>query len=54
MASLVGLALFFNADSGRHGGQRHIKGGRQIVRRALYMACVAARRPNPDIRAFCD
>lgn len=53
IASLVGLAPF-NADSGRQSGQRHIKGGRQIVRRALYMACVAAQRANPDIKAFCD
>lgn len=53
IASLVGLAPF-NADSGKQAGQRHIKGGRQIVRRALYMACVAAQRANPDIKAFCD
>jgi transposase len=24
------------------------------VRRALYMACVAAQRANPYIKAFCD
>ena len=53
IASLVGLAPF-NVDSGRYQGQRHIKGGRHIVRRALYMACVAAQRANPDIKAFCD
>lgn len=53
IASLVGLAPF-NADSGTHTGQRHIRGGRHIVRRALYMACVAAQRANPDIKAFCD
>ena len=53
IASLVGLAPF-NADSGKQTGQRHIKGGRHIVRRALYMACVAAQRANPDIKAFCD
>jgi len=53
IASLVGLAPF-NVDSGKYQGQRHIKGGRHIVRRALYMACVAAQRANPQIRAFCD
>lgn len=53
IASLVGLAPF-NVDSGKQTGQRHIKGGRHIVRRALYMACVAAQRANPDIKAFCD
>jgi transposase len=53
IASLAGLAPF-NADSGKQQGQRHIKGGRHIVRRALYMACVAAQRANPEIKAFCD
>jgi transposase len=53
IASLVGLAPF-NVDSGKQKGQRHIMGGRCTVRRALYMACVAAQRANPDIRAFCD
>jgi transposase len=53
IASLVGLAPF-NADSGKQKGQRHIMGGRSTVRRALYMACVAAQRANPDIKAFCD
>lgn len=53
ITSLVGLAPF-NVDSGKQTGQRHIKGGRHIVRRALYMACVAAQRANPDIKNFCD
>jgi transposase len=54
LASLVGLAPF-NADSGKHTGQRHIKGGRATVRRALYMACVAAQRAKQaDIKTFCD
>ncbi|MCP3728068.1 transposase [Paraburkholderia sp. CNPSo 3272] len=50
---MVGLAPF-NADSGGYQGQRHIRGGRHIVRRALYMACVAAQKANPRINAFCD
>jgi transposase len=54
ITSLVGLAPF-NADSGKHTGQRHIKGGRATVRRALYMACVAAQRAKQaDIKTFCD
>jgi transposase len=53
IASLVGLAPF-NSDSGTHRGERHTKGGRHFVRRALYMACVAAQRANPYLKAFCD
>jgi transposase len=53
IASLAGLAPF-NVDSGKHKGQRHIAGGRSAVRRALYMACVAAQRVNLQIKAFCD
>jgi transposase len=52
ITSLVGLAPF-NVDSGKQKGQRHIKGGRAVVRRALYMAVVAAQRANADIKAFC-
>jgi transposase len=53
IASLVGLAPF-NVDSGQQQGQRHVRGGRHIVRRALYMACVAAQKANPQLKAFCD
>jgi transposase len=53
IAALAGVAPFSD-DSGKHQGQRHIAGGRAPVRRALYMACVAAQRVNPDIKAFCD
>jgi transposase len=45
IAALAGLAPF-NADSGRMRGQRHIRGGRARVRRALYMAAVTAIRTN--------
>ncbi|SCY70651.1 transposase, partial [Rhizobium sp. NFACC06-2] len=34
----------FNADSGIHRGQRHIRGGRKRVRDALYMAALVAYR----------
>jgi transposase len=37
IAALAGLAPF-DADSGQHRGQRHIAGGRPLVRRALYQA----------------
>jgi transposase len=48
-ASLAGLAPF-NDDSGRHRGQRHIRGGRTGVRNALYMAALSAKKFNPYIR----
>jgi len=50
-ASLAGLAPF-NCDTGQHRGQRRIRGGRGNVRRALYMACLSAKRHNPYIRDF--
>jgi transposase len=51
IAALVGVAPF-NDDSGRHRGQRRIKGGRASVRQVLYMAAVVAARFNPVIRTF--
>ncbi|WP_197732931.1 IS110 family transposase [Paraburkholderia pallida] len=53
IAALTGVAPF-NSDSGKHIGKRRIRGGRAVVRRALYMACVPALRFNPTIRAFYD
>ncbi len=53
IAALAGVAPF-NSDSANHIGRRRIHGGRAIVRRALYMACVPALRFNPVIRAFYD
>ncbi|WGS51196.1 IS110 family transposase [Paraburkholderia sp. D15] len=53
IAALTGVAPF-NSDSGKHIGRRRIQGGRAVVRRALYMACVPALRFNPTIRAFYD
>lgn len=41
IACLVGLAPF-DDDSGKHAGQRHIAGGRDRVRRALYRAALPA------------
>jgi transposase len=51
-AALVGIAPY-DDDSGKHRGQRHIKGGRRWVRNALYMPCVgAATLNNPVFKAF--
>jgi transposase len=50
IAALAGLAPF-NNDSGAFRGQRHIKGGRGRVRRALYMAALAAIRKAPHLAA---
>jgi transposase len=51
VAALARLAPF-NRDSGTLCGSRCIWGGRAQVRRVLYMATVAAIRPNPAIRSF--
>lgn len=51
IASLAGLAPM-DADSGRYHGQRHIWGGRALVRKTLYMAAISAIRCNVKIKAF--
>lgn len=51
IAALAGLAPM-NRDSGKLRGRRMICGGRPQVRRALYMATVAAIRFNPAISKF--
>jgi transposase len=51
IAALVGLAPFDN-QSGKHAGERHIKGGRAAVREVLYMAVISAMQHNPVIAAF--
>ena len=51
IAALVGVAPFA-ADSGRHRGQRRIRGGRRQVRKLLYMATIAAIRCNRTINQF--
>jgi transposase len=54
IASLVGVAPF-NVDSGSYQGRRRIWGGRSRVRRALYMAALAAiRHDNEVIRPFYE
>jgi len=53
VAALAGLAPF-NRDSGQKRGKRRIFGGRRGVRRVLYMACLAAIKHNPVIRALYE
>lgn len=50
-AALAGLAPFAD-DSGPRQGRRRIQGGRANLRKALYMAAVAASRCNPELRSF--
>ncbi|MBW7924669.1 MAG: IS110 family transposase [Burkholderiaceae bacterium] len=53
ICALVGVAPYAN-DSGFSRGRRRISGGRFQVRRALYMATLAATRWNPAIREFYE
>lgn len=53
VAALAGLAPF-NHDSGQYRGRRRIRGGRPRLRRALYMAALAAIRTTPRFKAFYD
>jgi transposase len=54
IAALVGVAPF-NRDSGTARGYRSIFGGREAVRRALYMTALgAATRNNPILKAFYE
>lgn len=49
ITALAGLAAY-NCDSGTQRGQRHIYGGREDVRRTLYMASLSASRHDPDLK----
>lgn len=51
LAALVGVAPF-NRDSGQCRGKRFIQGGRKTLRKALYMAAVAAIRWNQPLATF--
>jgi transposase len=53
LAALVGVAPFA-ADSGRRRGERHIRGGRREVRRALYMGALAVARVPGPLRDFAQ
>jgi transposase len=51
-AALAGLAPY-DDDSGKHVGARHIDGGRERLRRALYTAALPASfRWNPQLIAL--
>ena len=50
VASLAGLAPVAR-DSGQYRGRRHIRGGRAILRQALYMPALVAARYNADMKA---
>ncbi len=51
LSALVGVVPWAR-DSGQHQGKRSIRGGRQAVRRALYMSALSAVRHDPDLRRF--
>ena len=51
ISALAGVAPL-NRDSGRYRGKRFIRGGRQHVRNALYMAILTAMRLNPKISTY--
>ena len=51
LTSRVGLAPW-SRDSGQKRGQRSIRGGRGIVRRALYLCTWSAIRVNGELRRF--
>ena len=50
IGALAGIVPF-NNDSGKFKGQRHVWGGRAVVRAVLYMATLAAIRWNPLSKA---
>ena len=53
VAALVGVAPF-NRDSGYYRGKRRIKGGRQSIRKILFMAAITAIKWNPVIKEFYE
>lgn len=53
ISALVGVAPF-NRDSGYYRGKRRIKGGRQSIRKVLFMAALTAMKWNPVIKEFYE
>ena len=51
LTALVGLAPW-SRDSGQQRGYRAIRGGRSVVRRALYLAALSAVRHDNSLRRF--
>jgi transposase len=52
-AALIGVAPF-DRDSGQYRGLRFIAGGRGRPRRMLYLAALAAKRCDPNLKAFAE
>lgn len=48
--AFVGDVAPIARDSGAFKGKRHIRGGRALVRQAVYMAALVATRFNPDMK----
>jgi transposase len=53
LKKLVGVAPI-NDDSSTRQGKRHIRGGRSVVREALFMAAQTGYRYNPALKALYD
>lgn len=53
IASLAGCAPH-PKDSGKQNTYRATRGGRAVVKRALFMAAMSARQHNPDLKQFND
>jgi transposase len=53
VAALAGLAPF-TRQSGQWRGRSFIGGGRKVVRTALFMGAMVAKRYNPILKAFFD
>lgn len=53
ISALAGVAPYPD-DSGTMRGKRRVRGGRERVRKTLYMAALTARRCNPVIREFAQ
>ena len=51
VAALAGLAPYPN-DSGSSHSYRRARGGREEVKRVLFMAALSAARHHPDLRRF--
>jgi transposase len=51
ISKLAGLAPLAH-DSGKHEGQRMIRGGRRSIRRILFVVSIVVRRYDPDFAAF--
>lgn len=53
IAALAGVAPY-NADSGKKTGKRCIRGGRKIVRNALYQAALVAKGHNSEMKKYYE